>query len=282
VRQGTGYYDGGLGRIHYRWWSTESPAWVVAFAHGFGDHSGRYQRYGETLAAQGGAVFCCDHRGHGLSDGDRAVVEDYDLVVDEYLKVREVPEFPAGVPVVLAGHSMGGLVVSRAAMIHGSEVATGLAMSGARLGRWPLAEDLLERIESGDIASDAGSGHPLLDPKTDLPLDALSRDTSIVQQFLDDELAYKGPYPIPTLRAYLRVQRQLEDADDGELDLPVLYMHGGGDDITPFRGSVERLARLVAEDLEVRIFPGARHSIFNEINRDEIYSVLVAFIRRVS
>ena len=58
-------------------------------------------------------------------------------------------------------------------------------------------------------------------------------------------------------------------------------MHGGGDFISPFRGSVERLNQLVADDLEVRIFTGARHSIFNELNRDEVFEVLLRFVERV-
>jgi alpha-beta hydrolase superfamily lysophospholipase len=282
VQQGAGFYEGGVGKHHYRWWSADSPSWVILFAHGFGDHSGRYQRYAEAVVPHGGAVVCPDLRGHGLSDGERVLIEDFDVVAAEFLQVRDVPEFPTGVPVVLAGHSMGALVIARAATSQGELDVAGLSLSGARLGRWPVAEDLLAKIESGEIDPETGGGgHPLLDRRTDLPLDALSRDTSIVQQFLDDELAYRGPYPIPTLRAYLRAEQQLEEAEEGSIALPVLYMHGGGDFISPFRGSVDRLNQLVAGDFEVRIFPETRHSIFNELNRDEIFEVLLRFVDRV-
>ena len=282
MQQGVGFYAGDLGELHYRWWAADAPRWVVLFAHGFGDHSGRYQRYAEAVVPRGGAVVCPDLRGHGLSEGERVLIEDFEVVAGEFLRVRDVPEFPAGVPVVLAGHSMGALVVARAATGERDLNVAGLALSGARLGRWPVAEDLLARIERGEIdPATGGGGHPLLDRTTDLPLDALSRDTSIVQQFLDDELAYRGPYPIPTLRAYLRAEQQLESAGEGAITLPVLYMHGGGDFISPFRGSVERLNQLVADDLEVRIFTGARHSIFNELNRDEVFEVLLRFVERV-
>ena len=281
MQQGTGTYSGGVGELHFRWWSADEPSWVILLAHGFGDHSGRYERYAATITAAGGAVYCPDLRGHGLSKGERAVIESFDVVAAEYLALRDTPEFPRGLPLVLAGHSMGALVISRAATMGADHGASGLVISGARLGRWPVAEDLLESIDRGEIDPDAGGGHPLLDPRTELPLDALSRDTSIVQQFLDDELTYRGAYPVPTLRSYLTAQRQLEEAGEGSVGTPVLYMHGGDDPITPFRGSVERLARLVANDFEVRIFPGARHSIYNELNRDEIFDVLVAFVRRV-
>jgi len=282
VRQATGTYESGLGPHHFRWWSADEPAWVILLAHGFGDHSGRYERYASTITAGGGAVYCPDLRGHGLSPGERAVIESFDTVAEEYLGLREAPEFPRDLPLVLAGHSMGALVISRAATMGVDLGAAGLVVSGARLGRWPAADELLASIDRGEIDPDVGGGHPLLDPRTDLPPDALSRDTSIVQQFLDDELTYRGAYPVPTLRAYLTAQRQLEEADDGAIAQPVLYMHGGDDPITPFRGSVERLANLVADDFEVRVFPGARHSIYNELNREEIFEVLVNFIRRVT
>ena len=282
MQQGVGFYTDGAGKRHYRWWSGDEPAWAILLAHGFGDHSGRYQRYAEAIVARGGAVVCPDLRGHGLSEGDRAVIDDFDVVAGEFLQARDVPEFPRDVPVVLAGHSMGALVLARAATRGGDLDVAGLALSGARLGRWAVAEELLEGIDRGEIdPATGGGGHPLLDSRTKLPLDALSRDTAIVQQFLDDELTYRGAYPLPTLRAYLRAEQQLEDAGQGAIDLPVLYMHGGGDFISPFRGSVERLTQLVADDFEVRVFTGARHSIFNELNREEVFDVLAGFVNRI-
>ena len=265
--------------LHYRWWSAENPAWVVLFAHGFGDHLGRWQRYGERLAGGGGAVFAPDHRGHGRSDGERAVIEDFEVVVAEYLSLREADGFPRGVPLILAGHSMGGLVVTIAALT-GSVRPAGVVVSGARLGRWPLADALLESIERGDADPEAGRGHPLLDPKTDIAPDALSRDTSIVAQFIGDELAYKGAWPLPTLRATVRAEfswrsRRGRHRRPG----PVHARRRRSDHAVP--GQRRRLVNLVAGDFEVRIFPGARHSIFNEINRDEIYGVLEAFVARV-
>ena len=67
IEEGSDYYDGERGRIHYRFWKAEEPSWVVLLAHGFGDHTGRWERYGRTLAEAGGAVLASDHRGHGLA-----------------------------------------------------------------------------------------------------------------------------------------------------------------------------------------------------------------------
>jgi alpha-beta hydrolase superfamily lysophospholipase len=278
-RTGTGHYAGATGEIHYRWWSPENPRWVVLLAHGFGDHSGRWSRYGQRLAAAGGAVIACDHSGHGLSEGGRAVVRSFDGAADDYLKLLDVPELPAGLPVVMAGHSMGGLIVVSAVVRGGFPIAA-VVVSGARIGGWETAEAILGRIESGEVDPAEGSGHPLLDPNAPLELDALSRDPEVAEMFVADDLAYKGPYPVETLRAFVVATTRLEQLER-VISVPTLYMHGGADPITPYRPSVDRLMQLAAGDVEVRIFEGARHSIYNEINRDEVYDVLLRFIDRV-
>lgn len=281
MQNGTGRYEVADGERHYRWWSPDNPEFVILFAHGFGDHSGRYERFAGSVGQFGGAVYVPDHQGHGLSEGERAVVEDFDRIAVEYLEVTNLADFPSDLPLILAGHSMGGLVVSRAALLDRVAV-TGLAVSGARIGGWPAGEELLEQIDSGEIDPEAGGGgHPILDPNVKLPPDALCRDESIFQEFVDDPLTHLGAYPVPTLRAYVNATLQLRDLDD-VFDFPVLYMHGGGDRITPYQLSTQRIVQLAGEDLEVRIFPGARHSIYNELNRDEVFAVLRGFIERAS
>lgn len=278
---GAGEYEGRTGLIRYRWWSAREPLWVVALAHGFGDHSGRWRRYAETLVGWGGAVFACDHRGHGLSDGARVEIDDFDSVAQDFIDLRAVAEFPAGVPVVVHGHSMGGLIAVLAALRDPAAVQ-GLVASSTRLGRWAVAEAVLESARRGGPLPPEASGDPLLDRDARLAPTALSRDPAVVEQFTDDTLAFKGTFPLVTLEAYLSAQAKLAAAPPLSLEVSTLYLHGSEDPVIPYRGSVETLARLVPHDLEVRIFPGARHSIYNEINRDEILGVLHAFLARVA
>ncbi len=280
VEQGSEYYEGQRGRIHYRYWKAEEPRWVVLLAHGFGDHSGRWERYGRTLAEAGGAVLASDHRGHGLSEGPRAVVEDFETTAADFLRLYEVPQFPSGLPVTLTGHSMGGLIAVTAAVFARPSIDA-LVVSGARIGGWETAETLLERIDNGEVDLADGAGHPLLDPNAPLRLDALSRDPEVATMFIGDELAYKGPYPLETLRAFVAITQKLKTIEN-VISVPLLYMHGGADPITAYRPSVERMLQLADGDIEIRIFDGARHSIYNETNRDEVYGVLLAFLERIA
>jgi alpha-beta hydrolase superfamily lysophospholipase len=276
---GTGFYDGFAGRIHYRWWTPPDPRRLVLVAHGFGDHSGRWERFAQRLVGDGNAVKACDHRGHGLSGGARATIDDFGVVAAEYLMLLDAAPALEGVPVVLLGHSMGGIVAVRAAT-SGTADHAALVVSGARIGGWPEAESLLGRIDQGEL-DPRGPRHPLLDPDVALDSGALSRDPAIGIEFAGDELAYIGPFPEQTLRAYVRAGAAIRDLDHA-VRAPVLYMHGGADPITPYRASVDRMMQIASDDLEVRIFAGARHSIYNETNRDEVFDVLLRFLERAT
>lgn len=281
ARTGEGHYRGFAGEIHYRWWAAPDPTWVVLLAHGFGDHTASWARYAGRLVDAGGAVVACDHRGHGLSDGPRAVIEDFDVVAREYLGALDAAPLPANAPVVLAGHSMGGLIAARAATLR-PEAACGVVLSATHLGAWPAAANVLSAITSGEPIPAEARGHILLDPDATFDPTTLSRDRTFTDKVESDELRYIGQFPVETLRAWLAVGQRCDALPDGALELPTLYLHGSADPMLSHRISVATLARIAQADLEVRIFPGARHSIYNETNRDEVFGVLTGFLSRVS
>ena len=98
-------------RILTRHWTAEGPRAGVLLVHGLGEHSARYEHVGDQLAAAGLETFAWDHRGFGASAGERAWVDRWsrfhDDVEDRLAAVRAaVPRRP----VILYGHSMGGLI----------------------------------------------------------------------------------------------------------------------------------------------------------------------------
>lgn len=276
--EGTGRYEGIACDLCYRFWSAEDPHWVIIFAHGFGDHSGRYEPFGSRIVGYGGALFVPDLRGHGLSGGERLLIDDVDLAASELLSVSKVGEFP-DVPIVVAGHSYGGLVAARGAALKQVSVAA-LVASGARIGGWPAGAELVGAIDRGEFDPETdGRGNPILDPTVDFPRSVLSRDESVFDAFANDPLSQRGAYPLPSLRAYVTATRRLEELT-AVFDFPVLYLHGGADPIADFRLSAQRILQLAADDVEIRVFAETRHSIYNEINRDEVFAVLQNFIER--
>ena len=110
-------------RLHLQAWlpagpdhraSPAEPAAVIALVHGYGDHGGRHTWFGEDMAARGYAVYAYDLRGHGQSSGTRGQVERFDDYLDDTaVFLDEVRRRQPGKPVVLLGHSLGGLICAR-------------------------------------------------------------------------------------------------------------------------------------------------------------------------
>ncbi|MEM1335647.1 MAG: alpha/beta fold hydrolase, partial [Actinomycetota bacterium] len=113
-------FDGVNGSIHYETWGPDGdPDVIVVIVHGYAEYAARYAHVAARLVADGATVYAEDHVGHGHSDGERALITDFDHVVDDLRSLHEiaVAEHP-GLPVVMIGHSMGGLLTSRFAQQH--------------------------------------------------------------------------------------------------------------------------------------------------------------------
>ncbi|WP_280275176.1 alpha/beta hydrolase [Nocardia wallacei] len=102
------YFDGAGGRVHYRRWSAEQPRAVVVLLHGLRQQSADYHRFARAANGHGIAVFGIDHLGHGLSEGEWNAQAPADHLVANVLHLVGVARaaYP-GVPLVLAGHSLG-------------------------------------------------------------------------------------------------------------------------------------------------------------------------------
>jgi alpha-beta hydrolase superfamily lysophospholipase len=209
-------------------------------------------------------VYAPDHRGHGLSGGERALVDDLEAGVEDLHRVAErAAADNSGLPVVLVGHSMGGLIATRYAQRFGSELSA-LVLSGPAVGGNP---DLIGLLE--------------LDPIPDVPIDPaiLSRDLSVGQAYADDPLVYHGPFQRETLLGFVSAIEAV-DAGGNFGPLPTLWIHGEEDQLIPLVHTRPMMEKLRGERFEEKIYPGARHEIFNETNQDEVIGDAVAFIGR--
>ena len=143
MKQRTETFDGTRGPIVVHVWEGGTARRIALLAHGYGEHSGRYGHVAGALVAGGASVWSPDHLGHGLSGGERAVVLDFEETVDDLHHVASMAlGAHPGLPVVLIGHSMGGLIAACYAQRHGGELA-GLVLSGPLIGRHEFAEQLL-------------------------------------------------------------------------------------------------------------------------------------------
>ena len=254
------------GALSVRSWPNADARYVALISHGYGEHIGRYEHVAARLLADGAAVYGPDHRGHGESDGERALIaegEGEGLTADLHLVEELARSEHPGLPVVLIGHSMGGLIATRYAQRFGDGLAA-LVLSGPAIGQNPLLELLLES-----------------DPIPEVPVDpdVLSRDPEVGAAYAADPLVYHGPFKRETVQSLAAaVGRVAEGPGFGRL--PTLWIHGEDDMLIPIDPTREAIERLGGERFEQKTYPGARHEIFNETNRDEVLDDVIEFLDR--
>lgn len=257
---------GSAGDLVARTWpAIADPEYVALISHGYGEHVGRYERLAQDLVDDGATVYAVDHLGHGKSDGERVAVHDFEDVVDDLhlVAVRARAAHP-NLPLVLIGHSMGGLIAARYAQRY-TETLTLLILSSPVLGRWQAVTDLLA-----------------LEAIPDAPLDSstLSRDPAVGARYDSDALVWHGPFKRVTL---LAIQRMLATIASGQAlgGLPLVWIHGDADELVPADGTFLGIEKLRGRTLMRHVYRGARHELFNETNAGEVTRDVLGDIRRV-
>ncbi len=269
--------------IMYYGWTVPHPRGVVQIAHGLGEHALRYATLAGELNAAGYSVYAADQRGHGATGlaqhgGDRSKMGRLGpgglvATVDDIrqLGVRIAREHP-DVPIVLLGHSWGSLMVQ--ILVNSPALAhyAGVVLSGTayRMPGSMDGGDLTRRHRPAGKAS--GNG-----------FEWLSRDPAAQQRAAGDELMFPAEVlklfgVADGLRLFGRPAKRLGAV------VPILILVGD-DDILGGRRSAEKLrdayrTRSGLADVELHVYPEARHEIFNESNRDEVVAQLVDWLDR--
>ncbi|MBW4718431.1 alpha/beta fold hydrolase [Saccharothrix obliqua] len=261
-----GEFAGRTGTIHFGRWSPPEPSALVVFLHGLGEHIGSYDALAAALGSAGFAFWAHDHAGHGRSEGVRVLVDSVDdLVADAATSLRLARAEHPGLPVVLAGHSLGATVaalLTAEQLVGTADAPDALVLSGASLlpGYSPLAALLASGVDPWDLRKDPGE---------------LTRHPAHAQRIREDPLTWQGGLRRETLHALTAAAPRLHAAV-GALRLPVLLLHGAEDDIA----SAEHAVRAAEElpDGHVTVFPDDRHNVLNELDRDDVHRVFAEFV----
>ena len=259
----------GLIQLRRRWRPTGEARAAVLLLHGIAEHSGRYEHVGTMFADVGFDTVAIDHRGYGESGGIRGHVDDFsqflDDVEDQLAEVRTL-----GLPTVMYGHSMGGLIAS-AYCVDGRPLPDLLVLSGPALGydmnsREKVLSALIPVLRR--VAATAEVRQPS-DPSL------LSTDPTVGEVFYADPL--RVPYPTISLGAGLKdAMARTRDRID-RLSIPTVCFHGGDDRLVPTDASS------VLEGLpgvERHVLDGLRHEIHNEPSWPEVLDLVIDWIDR--
>lgn len=290
-------------RLHvYRWLPDEGAAVkaVVHIAHGMAEHAGRYEHVARALTGAGYAVYAGDHRGHGKTasadelgyfgpgDAWSRVVKDLAELIE-----RERAEHPSR-GIVLFGHSMGSFIAQQYLIDHSDRIV-GAVLSGTSGDPGPLAAvgRVIARIERAvqgergkskiiDKMSFSQYNKAFAPNRTDF--DWLSRDEAEVDKYIADPLcgftcsATMWGQVLGGLAAIARPEAQARIRKD----IPVYVFSGSEDPVGGRMDTVEQLLRAYRRAglgrVSHRFYPGGRHEMVNETNRDEVIADLLGWL----
>lgn len=255
-------------------WEPENPPKaLVALVHGLGEHTGRYAHVGEVLTKSGYTIVGFDLRGHGKSSGARGHFPSLDKVM---VDIKEFMNFLAqhdsGLPRFLYGHSLGGLLALSYAIQYGTGLK-GIIVTGAG-----LRSALQEQKAKVAMVKLLGSLMPAITIYSGLDPTTLSRDSNVVQSYVNDMLVHYNTslgFGKSALNAI-----DLCFARAKELVPPLLIMHGTADKVTYPTGS-EGFARLVREadrDVTLKLWDGLYHELHNEPEKAEVLKFMTEWL----
>lgn len=287
------------GKLDARKWIPDGEIrGIVQIVHGMAEHIERYDEVAKALNKAGYLVVGHNHAGHGANAEIRGYFGErngWQRLIDDAHRLRETvsPEYP-GVPYYILGHSMGSFVVrcyltQYASGLAGTVISgTGYYGKGLVLAGLALAnmECLLGKTkkESGLIDKIAFSGNnkPFEPGKTGV--EWLSRDEEQVGKYAADPLCgflfTAGGYR-DMFRGLNRLTRT-EDLKKIPTNLPVLFISGKNDPVGAMGQGVSRVfgdyQKAGLSDVRLNLYPDARHELFNELNRQEVYQDLITWL----
>jgi len=272
VEHRTGHFDGAGGvRIFWQAWLPDGePRAVVGLAHGASEHSGRYAWTGEQLSARGYALYALDHRGHGQSEGARAVIDRVDNAVADIGTLLALASGEhGGVKPFLFGHSMGGFLAIAFATRRQDEIR-GLMLSA------PVA--VLEAASS--LQRIAGNVLSAIAPKLGvytIDSSTVSRDPEMVRDYDADPLNFHGKLPARTVAEMAKEVARFPDTIPS-ITVPLLIQVGTADALVPPDSSNLVYDLASSEDKTIKHYPGLYHEILNEPEREAVVADTLAWL----
>lgn len=256
-----------------RVWCADRPRGLVAIVHGLGEHSGRYAALASKLVGARFTVVALDLPGHGETTGPRGdmlwtKVRDQ-VVPAMFTASRGLSGQPSDMPVVLIGHSMGGLLALDHALAHPKPIAA-LVLSAPALRTpmppwWKLALAQAARVASPTAGFPNG-----LDPE------GLARDPEVVKQYREDPRVHDKISPrlyFAFLDAQARCRREMP-----KLQLPTLAFQGMADRLVDPKGALEVFGAAPHGRMRFVTLKDTYHELFNDTGRDAVLRDMIAWL----
>lgn len=285
----------GIHQIHAVVWTPEGPVrGVVQLVHGICEYALRYEPLAAFLTGQGYAVAGNDHLGHGQSVTDESeygyFTNWWDLVYDvRALRLTLDSRFP-GLPYFILGHSMGSFV-ARSYLIAYPGTVTGCVLSGTAyyspaevaVGKLVTGLGDPKKVNKVFYALSIGAYNKTCAP-TRTSADWICRDPQVVDAYLADPMCNfptKGGMN-HAMMAGLRLVCDPKELAKMDKSTPIYLFAGDADPVGGMGKGVRKVAQLFQKagcrDVTLRLYPGGRHEMLNEVNREEVFADLLAWL----
>jgi alpha-beta hydrolase superfamily lysophospholipase len=252
----------GVTQLRRRWMAAE-PRGAALLVHGLGEHSGRYEHVARQLRDAAISTVAYDHRGFGESGGRRADVDRFSRYVDD-LEDQLAQIRTLGLPTVVIGHSLGGLI-SACHAVSGRPQPDRLVLSAPA-----LALDASPLTEAA--AKVAARIAPRVEVATPFSSDDLATDPRVGRHYDADPLVYTKL--TVRLAAQMAAATEFVRSRHDRLTTPTLVVHGSDDRLVAASAS-EAFGRLPG--VERRLVPGLGHELFNEPSGPELIDDVIAW-----
>lgn len=272
---------------------------VIQIAHGMAEHKSRYDWFAEICVNAGYAVFINDHLGHGKSvrnDGELGFFgrrDGYLCLVDDMhaLTLIAKKEYP-GKPFILFGHSMGSFLARMYTEIYGEEldaaIYCGTSGPNPAAGVGIALINTIEKAKGDHYRSSLvnnmafGSYNKRTEKRT--PFDWLTKDQAAVDAYIEDK--YCGF--LFTTAGYRDLMKVLQEVNRDEWfrtvpqDLPIYLVAGAEDPVGAYGKGVttvyNKLTATGHSDVTIKLYPGDRHEIHNELDKEAVMADTIAWI----
>ncbi len=273
------HYEGKfLGRnklsLYYQSWAPDGfPIAVLLLVHGLAEHSGRYSNLVNYFVPRGYAICTFDLRGHGKSDGIKGYVERFSYYVDDIKTFHDrVCQEHKSTKVYMVGHSMGGALALAYALKYRGEL-DGLIFSAPVLKAGASISRLAKMIAKVLSLVLPKMGVSIIDAST------ISQDKAVVDAYINDPLVYRGKISARLGAEILRVTEKLPSRLP-QITLPILIMHGGEDRLSDPESSKMLFKLVGSKDQTLKIYEKFYHEIFNEPERQQVFTDMETWLKR--
>jgi alpha-beta hydrolase superfamily lysophospholipase len=270
-----GYQDA---ELFFQMWRPEKVRGTLVLTHGLGEHSERYNSVANEMADIGWQTLAWDLRGHGRSEGKRGYVnrfQDYCDDLESFLRFVKSHHHDRTNPIVLFGHSMGGLITLKMLLNHNPQNVNGVVLSSPALG--VSLEVPYLKVKGAELLA---KWAPKVTLFNEIDYTILSRDRALTSQYGKDPLRHDKV----SSRLFLGMREAFEEMMNQAQDFhwPMLLQLAGQEKVVSTPASKDFFEKVGAKKKDLVIYADSYHEIYNDLDKADVIRDLKSFLERMT